>query len=129
MRLMLTTATALAITAFADGCGGGNGGGSVPTETTTTTAPSETTTIPWPPAGLEPDQTPVIRTPYGNIECTLDPSEGFGVVCNVLTHEWSLPPKPADCEFEWTDAVFLRATGRAEFWCSSNPAFGPPNSC
>jgi hypothetical protein len=144
MRLTLTAVVAVVMTALVAGCGG-NGGTSgtatitvttaatvtVTTPTTATTTPTATTptetTITWPPVGLEPDQTPVLRTPSGNIECTLDPSKGFGVVCNAIKHEWTLPPKPASCEFEWTDAVFLEPAGRPRFWCSSNAAIYGPN--
>ena len=138
MRFAPVGVAALVITTLVAGCGGGNGGASGPatvtvttatttattvtvTTQTTTTGPTGTTTIPWPPPGLKAG-TPILRTPSGNIECTLDPSKGFGVVCNAIKRAWTLPPKPASCEFEWTDAVFLQPTGRPQFWCSSNAA-------
>jgi hypothetical protein len=132
MRFVLVVMAGLAMTLTAAGCGGGTSGTSgtaaVTTTTGSTTTPATTTrtaptptTMPWPPPGLT-SGTPILRTPSGNIECTLDPSEGFGVVCNAIKHDWTLPPKPASCEFEWTDAVFLEPTGRPQFWCSSNAA-------
>ena len=135
--MTLMTVGAIAAAALAAGCGGGDGGTSgastvtvttattttvtVTTGTTTTGPRAATATIPWPPPGLK-EGTPILRTPSGNIECTVDPSKGFGAVCNAIRREWTLPPKPASCEFEWTDAVFLQPTGRPRFWCSSNAA-------
>ena len=123
MRLVLAVA-GLVVTAIAAGCGGGSAGTSGTTTVTVTTATTTTTTtttgpttLPWPPPELK-SGTPILRTPSGNIECNLQ--KGFGVGCNAIKHEWTLPPKPASCEFEWTDAVFLGPTGRPGFWCSSN---------
>jgi hypothetical protein len=140
MRRELAVVAALAVTLIVAGCGGGTTGTSgtttatattatptvtLTTETTTTPTTSTTTTGPptalrWPPAGLKAGQNPVLRTPSGNIECNL--VKTVGVVCNASKHEWTLPPKPASCEFEWTDAVGLGPTGRPRFWCSSNAA-------
>lgn len=139
MRATIITLTALAAAALVAGCGGGTAGTTGTTTVTTTatqtvtvttgtTTPTSTTAtgpitaLPWPPAGLKTGQNPVLRTPSGNIECA-PPTKGGGVVCNAIKHEWTLPPKPASCEFEWTDAVFLQPTGRPGFWCSSNMAF------
>lgn len=137
MRATMITMTAVAAAALVAGCGGGTAGTTgtttvttsatqtVTVTTRTTTTPTTTTgpitALPWPPAGLKAGA-PILRTPSGNIECTLDPSKGFGVVCNAIKHAWTLPPKPASCEFEWTDAVFLQPAGRPRFWCSSNAA-------
>lgn len=94
------------------------------TTTTTTTTPTPTT-IAWPPAGVGTDQTPVLRTPSGNIECVLQAE--LGAVCVAHTHAWSLPPKPTSCEFDWTDGIVLGPTGRARFRCASDIPFGPVN--
>jgi hypothetical protein len=137
MRRALAVVAGLAVTLIVAGCGGGTAGTSdtttitattatqtvtVTTETTTTrTTGGPTTMLPWPPAGLKTGENPGLRTPSGNIECFLLSS--FGVGCNAIKHEWTLPPKPASCEFEWTDSVFLAPKGRPGFWCSSNAVF------
>lgn len=131
-----TIATLLAAVALA-GCGGSSTSTTVTvttgatttmtvtTSTTTTTTGPVATTIPWPPAGLGTDQTPVLRTPSGNIECVLDAE--LGAICVAHSHEWTLPPKPVSCEFEWTDGVTLTASGRPHFRCASDIPFGPAN--
>jgi hypothetical protein len=143
---MLATIVVFAVSALAvlvAGCGDGTsttatvtvtGQATVTVTTTTaTTSPTgtttpATTTIPWPPAGWKPgENAPVLQTPSGNIACYLAPSGPGFVACDAIEREWTLPPKPASCEFEWTDTISLDATGRAQFWCSSNQAFYGPN--
>lgn len=126
----------VAVAAGVVGAGCGDGGpvstvtvtsATTVTVTTTRTALAAPTTIAWPPADVG-EATPILRTSSGNIECLVDTGNDFGVVCTAREHSWTLPPKPASCEFEWTDSVWLEPAGRPGFWCSSNAAFSGPNA-
>lgn len=62
-------------------------------------------------------------SPTGNINCAayLDQGagRGWGLRCDVLERSWTLPPKPADCEFAWGFGVSLDAAG-ARLVCASD---------
>ncbi|HRC14039.1 MAG: hypothetical protein IPJ15_09915 [Actinomycetales bacterium] len=51
-------------------------------------------------------------SPTGNIVCaafTIDVAPGYAIRCDVMEHTWKLPPKPADCEFDWGHGTYLEA--------------------
>ena len=61
-------------------------------------------------------------SPSGNVACMIDPSF---VRCDILDNDWSPPPRPADCEFDYGQGISLAAGGLAEFVCAGDTAFGP----
>ncbi|MFZ1286307.1 MAG: DUF6636 domain-containing protein [Candidatus Phosphoribacter sp.] len=55
----------------------------------------------------------VFASPSGNIVCAGsvgDAGASAEVRCDVMEHTWTLPPKPADCEFDWSHGTFLDTT-------------------
>jgi hypothetical protein len=48
---------------------------------------------------------------------------GWDLRCDVNQHSWRLPPKPADCEFDWGHGTYL-AKGRAGLTCVSDTVAG-----
>jgi hypothetical protein len=72
---------------------------------TATTAPSETMTS--------------FATPSGNILCAMNADSG--VRCDIGEVEWTPPPKPADCEFDW--GSHLQLEEEASFACVSDTPF------
>jgi len=61
-------------------------------------------------------------SPSGNVACMIDPSF---VRCDIIDNDWSPPPHPADCEFDYGQGISLTAGGPAEFVCAGDTAFGP----
>jgi len=64
------------------------------------------------------------RTPTGNIGCFLDRASAR---CDIHDHTYSAPPKPADCDLEWGDAIQIRG-GPAAFVCHGDTALDPSAS-
>ncbi len=63
-------------------------------------------------------------SPSGNIVCELRRGEETAhtsVRCDVVEHAWTLPPRPADCEYEWGNGVLL-VRGSAYLGCASDTA-------
>ncbi len=142
MRLIRTVLVALTLSFIVAGCRGGLGGQA---ETVATSSPSATSTVPaekipsataattvttgaTPPAPaprtitIAPGAPGDFRLPSGNIGCSGFASSDFNVVvCEARQHDWSLPPKPASCEFEWVAYLEVRATGPGSMGiCTSN---------
>ncbi len=66
----------------------------------------------------------VFSTPSGNIICGGGLGDaGWDLRCDVNQHSWRLPPKPADCEFDWGHGTYL-AKGRAGLTCVSDTVAG-----
>ena len=61
-------------------------------------------------------------SPTGNVACMIEPSWAR---CDIIDRDWSLPPRPADCEFDYGQGISLNAGGPAEFVCAGDTAFGP----
>jgi hypothetical protein len=78
--------------------------------------------------GLEPTDDEVIDeligfiSPTGNVACMIDPT---WVRCDILDNDWSPPPRPADCEFDYGQGISLSPGAPAEFVCAGDTAFGP----
>ena len=68
------------------------------------------------------DQVVGFISPTGNVACIIEPSWAR---CDILDRDWSLPSRPADCEFDYGQGISLNAGGRAEFVCTGDTAFGP----
>ncbi len=62
------------------------------------------------------------QTPSGNIGCAM--GGGF-VRCDTIEYSWTLPPKPATCEFDWGGSVGVGRKDPASFLCVSDAAFDP----
>ncbi|MEU4241611.1 DUF6636 domain-containing protein [Actinoplanes sp. NPDC026619] len=60
------------------------------------------------------------RTPSKNIVCALTPSE---VRCDIAQNKWNLPTKPADCDFDWGNGVYL-GPEKPTFTCASDSLLG-----
>jgi hypothetical protein len=61
-------------------------------------------------------------SPTGNVACMIDPT---WVRCDILDNDWSPPPRPADCEFDYGQGISLSPGTPAEFVCAGDTAFGP----
>ena len=62
--------------------------------------------------------------PSGNIACLIDSTY---VRCDIIDRDWSPPPRPADCEFDYGQGISLSVGGPAEFVCAGDTVFGPDN--
>ncbi|MCV7278662.1 hypothetical protein H7J88_03250 [Mycolicibacterium flavescens] len=60
-------------------------------------------------------------TPSGNIACRLDPDYAR---CDIMDRDWSPPPKPADCEWDYGQGVLIVGTDPAKFICAGDTTFG-----
>ena len=90
-----------------------------PMETTppSTRSPVNTSIPPLPPKSIGPSVD--FTMPSGNIRCTMQVGSG-GVRCIILQRDWAPPAKPADCEYEFGQALVLGRT--AGFLCASDTA-------
>jgi hypothetical protein len=100
------------------GCTSGEGGGEG-----ATTAPSARVGFGGPasaaPVVSEVDEV-IFRTPSKNIFCALHPS---GVRCDILRKTWKPPAKPADCELDWGNGLYL-SSGRTGITCTGDSLVG-----
>lgn len=65
-------------------------------------------------------------SPTGNITCVLVKGETAAfqsVRCDVFNHSWALPPKPADCQFDWSHGAYLEG-GQAALTCAGDALIG-----
>ncbi|MCP9272962.1 DUF6636 domain-containing protein [Mycolicibacterium arenosum] len=64
-------------------------------------------------------------SPTGAIGCVLDDTY---VRCDVSEQAWTLPPRPADCEFDYGQGVSMSAGEPAEVVCAGDTTAnaGPP---
>jgi hypothetical protein len=58
----------------------------------------------------------MFRTPSKNIFCSLTAS---AVRCDIGQKKWSLPAKPADCEFDWGNGLYIDR-GAAGLTCTGD---------
>jgi hypothetical protein len=61
------------------------------------------------------------ETPSHNIGCILTAQ---GARCDISAHDWPLPKRPKSCEFDYGGSVFIGTSGRGEYGCVSDSAFG-----
>ena len=69
------------------------------------------------------------QSPSGNISCELGTFSDSGVVrataaCQVGKHDYSAPPRPADCSGGWGDSVGLTQGRRASLQCRTDTLLG-----
>jgi hypothetical protein len=74
------------------------------------------------PADREVTELTGFISPSGNVACMIDPS---WVRCDIIDNDWSPPPRPADCEFDYGQGISLAPGAPAEFVCAGDTAFGP----
>jgi hypothetical protein len=125
--VLLLPALPIAITVLA-ACGG-----STDTQSVSTTPVTEQTklsaTVDKPdeltkeaPADQEVSEFTGFRSPSGNVGCYLDVDY---VRCDIADANWSPPPRPADCEFDYGQGITLAPGGSAEFVCAGDTALVP----
>jgi hypothetical protein len=47
-------------------------------------------------------------SPMGNVSCMIDADWAR---CDIIDRDWSPPPRPADCEFDYGQGISLAARG------------------
>lgn len=58
------------------------------------------------------------HSPTGNIRCVIDRTSFTR--CDITNRDWSPPPKPKSCEFDWGNSLGLGFRGRGKFLCVSD---------
>jgi hypothetical protein len=58
------------------------------------------------------------HSPSGNIRCVIDRTSFTR--CDIARRDWSPPPKPESCEFDWGNSLGLGFRGRGHFICVSD---------
>ena len=61
-------------------------------------------------------------SPTGNVSCMVDADFAR---CDIIDRDWSPPPRPADCEFDYGQGISLAPGEQAQFVCAGDTAFGP----
>jgi hypothetical protein len=62
------------------------------------------------------------RSPSGNVGCFIDVDY---VRCDIADADWSPPPRPADCEFDYGQGIAMEPGGSAVFVCAGDTALAP----
>jgi hypothetical protein len=60
-------------------------------------------------------------SPSGNVGCFIEVDY---VRCDIGEADWSPPPRPADCEFDYGQGIALERGGRAEFVGAGDTSLG-----
>ncbi len=76
-----------------------------------------------------PDPQPVDRavefggfvTPSGNVSCMVAADLAR---CDIIDRDWSPPPRPADCEFDYGQGIAIAPSEPAYFVCAGDTTFG-----
>jgi hypothetical protein len=58
------------------------------------------------------------HSPSGNIRCVIDRTSVTR--CDITNRDWSPPPKPQSCEFDWGNSLAIGCRGRGHFICVSD---------
>jgi hypothetical protein len=74
------------------------------------------------PAAREIDGLRGFISPTGNVACLI---AADWARCDIIDRDWSPPPKPADCEFDYGQGISVAPGERAQFVCAGDTAFGP----
>ncbi len=125
-RLLTAIASVTAVLVLA-ACGGGSSGTQAenspfPTEQTTTQSvarPDKVTKAA--PADREVFELSGFISPTGNVSCMIDTDWAR---CDIIDRDWSPPPRPVDCEFDYGQGISLAPGEPAEFVCAGDTAFG-----
>jgi hypothetical protein len=125
-HLLKRAVAALAVIALATGCGGAT----VAQSSSPTTVAGEPRTAEPQPAKMtgppaadrEVSELTGFVAPTGNVSCMIDANWAR---CDIVDRDWSPPPRPADCEFDYGQGISLAPGRQAEFVCAGDTAFGP----
>lgn len=60
-------------------------------------------------------------SPSGNVGCVLD---AHYARCDIVDRDWSPPPRPADCEFDYGQGIGLAPGEPAAFVCAGDTTLG-----
>lgn len=107
--------TALALSAALIGLAGCDPSGHTPSPTPSAHAGFGGPATPAAPTPREVNEA-MFRTPSKNIFCALTPST---VRCDIAQKTWELPTKPANCEFDWGNGLYLDQ-GAAGLTCTGD---------
>jgi hypothetical protein len=58
------------------------------------------------------------HSPSGNIRCVI--ARTSFTRCDITNRDWSPPPKPQSCEFDWGNSLRVGFRGRGRFICVSD---------
>jgi hypothetical protein len=123
----LTAVAVLSAVLTLAACGGGSSGAQSektqsPTERTTTqpaARPDKVTSAA--PADREVYELSGFVSPTGNVSFMIDADWAR---CDIIDLDWSPPPRPADCEFDYGQGISLAPGEPAQFVCAGDTAFG-----
>ena len=73
------------------------------------------------PADREVPELTGFVSPSGNVSCMIDPDWAR---CDIIDRDWTPPPRPADCEFDYGQGISLAPGEQAQFVCAGDTAFG-----
>jgi hypothetical protein len=63
----------------------------------------------------------LFQSPSGNIGCAMSSGElGVQVRCDIGVRSWTAPPKPASCDLDWGQGVYVGRRGRAGYVCAGD---------
>jgi hypothetical protein len=62
------------------------------------------------------------HSPSNNIRCVIAKSDG--VRCDITARDFSPPPKPQSCDFDWGNSMSVGVRGRGRFVCVSDAVDG-----
>jgi hypothetical protein len=60
-------------------------------------------------------------SPTGNVACAIDVDLAR---CDIIDHDWSPPPRPPDCEFDYGQGISISPGEPAAFVCAGDTTFG-----
>jgi hypothetical protein len=60
-------------------------------------------------------------SPTGNVSCAIDVDLAR---CDINDRDWTPPPRPADCEFDYGQGIQLVPSEPASFVCAGDTTFG-----
>jgi hypothetical protein len=69
-------------------------------------------------AAAPADAAVFFHSPSGNIRCVID-AKVF-TRCDITNRDWTPPPKPATCDFDWGNTLEVGRHGRGRFGCVSD---------
>ena len=124
-RLLTAIAMFSAVPVLA-ACGGTSSGtqaekSQTPTEQTTQSAARPDKVTKAAPADREVYELSGFVSPTGNVSCMIDADWAR---CDIIDRDWSPPPRPADCEFDYGQGISLAPGEPAQFVCAGDTAFG-----
>lgn len=117
---------AVAVMALAAGCGNGatvaqsSSPASVSSQTRTGKAQPDKVTA-TPATDRVVQELTGFVAPSGNVSCMIDADWAR---CDIIDRDWSPPPRPADCEFDYGQGISLAPGEQARFVCAGDTAFG-----